>query len=61
MTKISPTWQSALDQLRATKTETMCQWFLGCRSEATKTIPHPVLGAVPICDHCARMMTTGSI
>ena len=33
-----------------------CQWFLKCANEATTTEPHPVLGAVPICDRCAALV-----
>lgn len=33
---------------------TICQWWALCTREATKTMPHPFLGAVPICDQCAE-------
>jgi hypothetical protein len=29
-----------------------CRWFLLCKNKATKTRPHPILGAVPICKRC---------
>jgi len=31
-----------------------CQWFLGCRQVATTTMPHAILGDVPICDRCKK-------
>jgi hypothetical protein len=30
----------------------LCQWFALCDHEANGTMPHPVLGEVPICDRC---------
>jgi len=30
----------------------LCEWFALCTNPATKTRPHPILGAVPICDRC---------
>ena len=30
-----------------------CKWFLRCDNPATGIMPHPVLGAVPICQSCA--------
>jgi len=30
-----------------------CQWFALCDNSAVTTEPHPVLGEVPICQHCA--------
>jgi hypothetical protein len=30
-----------------------CQWFALCDNPAVTTEPHPVLGAVPICQRCA--------
>jgi hypothetical protein len=29
-----------------------CRWFAMCENAATGTMPHPVLGDVPICDRC---------
>jgi hypothetical protein len=34
------------------KPVTVCEWFALCDHEATGTMSHPVLGAVPICDRC---------
>lgn len=30
----------------------LCEWFAMCTNDATGTIPHPILGDVPICDRC---------
>jgi len=30
-----------------------CQWFRDCGNPATSLEPHPILGAVPICERCA--------
>jgi hypothetical protein len=32
--------------------QSLCQWFVTCDHPATTTEPHPILGAVPICDRC---------
>lgn len=32
----------------------ICQWFLLCENEATTTLYHPILGAVPTCERCAE-------
>jgi hypothetical protein len=32
--------------------EELCEWFALCDHQATGTLDHPVLGAVPICDRC---------
>lgn len=32
-----------------------CEWFLKCPNPATGTLPHPVLGGVPVCDRCRRI------
>jgi hypothetical protein len=29
-----------------------CEWFALCDHPATGTMPHPILGDVPICDRC---------
>ena len=31
----------------------LCQSFLLCQNEATKSYPHPILGMVPSCQACA--------
>ena len=33
-----------------------CEWFALCRNESVGTVPHPVLGDVPICQRCADKM-----
>lgn len=38
---------------RAALKPTLCQWFLLCLNPAVTTMPHPVLGDVPICQRCA--------
>lgn len=30
----------------------LCEWFALCDHLATGTMPHPILGPVPICDRC---------
>jgi hypothetical protein len=30
----------------------LCKWFALCDHPANGTMPHPVLGEVPICDRC---------
>jgi hypothetical protein len=35
----------------------LCRWFLGCGSKATKTLQHPTLGSVPVCNECHRRVT----
>ena len=35
---------------------TKCRWFLLCDNPAVTTLPHPILGAVPICQHCKDKM-----
>ena len=35
-----------------------CRWFLRCDNPATTTVPHPILGAVPCCDRCAKFATS---
>jgi len=34
-----------------------CRWFLRCDRPAVTTLPHPILKAVPVCQHCADRMT----
>jgi len=38
----------------------ICEWFLLCKREATQTRPHPVLGAVPVCDQCASFVDSNT-
>jgi hypothetical protein len=33
-----------------------CEWFALCTNNAIGTAPHPILGAVPICQRCADKM-----
>ena len=33
-----------------------CAWFAGCGRRATGMMPHPVLGEVPICDRCRKIV-----
>jgi hypothetical protein len=30
----------------------LCEWWAMCANEATGTMPHPIIGDVPICDRC---------
>jgi hypothetical protein len=32
--------------------ERLCEWWAQCDRAAVTTLPHPVLGAVPICALC---------
>jgi hypothetical protein len=34
--------------------DVLCQWYALCENPATGTMPHPVLGNVPICERCAE-------
>jgi hypothetical protein len=38
------------------KPDGMCKQFLLCRRPATKVLDHPVLGKVPTCDTCAKIV-----
>lgn len=31
-----------------------CHWFAGCTNAAATSVPHPVLGDVPVCQRCAE-------
>jgi hypothetical protein len=31
---------------------TKCRWFIRCDAPAVTTLPHPILGAVPVCQRC---------
>lgn len=33
-----------------------CEWFALCGNEATTSLPHPVLGDVPVCDRCRKLI-----
>lgn len=46
-----PTARPAAWIIAAQTTDT-CRWFALCENEATGTLPHPVLGDVPVCDRC---------
>jgi hypothetical protein len=32
--------------------EPICAWWAMCTNAATTTLPHPIIGEVPICDRC---------
>ena len=34
----------------------LCAWFALCPNQATTTMPHPILGDVPICARCKARM-----
>jgi hypothetical protein len=38
----------------------LCQWFALCDQPATGTMPHPILGDVPICDRCREFVESNS-
>lgn len=40
---------------KAVSSSAQCEWFAMCDNLATGTIPHPVLGDVPICDRCRAL------
>lgn len=33
-----------------------CEWFAMCDNRAIGTLPHPVIGPVPICERCANLV-----
>jgi hypothetical protein len=37
----------------------LCEWFARCNNEATTTVDHPILGAVPACERCAYFAEHG--
>lgn len=37
--------------------DVLCEWFALCDHPATHYREHPVLGPVPTCDRCERMVT----
>lgn len=49
--KIGDELQLAPHELRAAVS---CQWFANCENPANGTMPHPVLGEVPICERCRK-------
>lgn len=34
----------------------MCEWFAKCDRPADGVMPHPILGDVPCCERCARVV-----
>lgn len=44
------------DKTMAKTKEKKCEWFVLCDNAAVATEPHPILGAVPICQRCADML-----
>jgi hypothetical protein len=44
-----------------TKAEALvCEWFAGCDRPATGFVGHPVLGDVPVCEHCGAFAASGN-
>jgi len=41
---------------RKGKLKTTCRWFARCDNIAVTTEPHPILGAVPICQRCVNKL-----
>lgn len=46
-----------IDDITVLETYTVCTWFAACDNLAEQTMPHPVLGEVPICDRCRAIVT----
>lgn len=34
----------------------MCEWFALCTNPAAGMVAHPILGEVPTCERCAKML-----
>lgn len=34
----------------------LCQWYATCSNPATTELEHPVLGKVPICERCQKLV-----
>jgi hypothetical protein len=34
-----------------------CEWFARCDNTTTQGISHPILGMVPCCERCARVVS----
>lgn len=35
-----------------------CSWFANCVNDATGELEHPIIGWVPICDHCLQLVAS---
>ncbi len=42
--------------VREKETTPVCEWFALCANPAIREEPHPILGAVPICDRCSKKL-----
>jgi hypothetical protein len=43
-------------ETKTLESEVHCCWWLMCENNTSKTIEHPVLGDVPICDRCLTIV-----
>jgi hypothetical protein len=41
-----------MSKVRLHQLVSQCMWFARCTREAIDTVKHPILGNVPICQHC---------